>query len=165
MDILSKLGIDGRLLIAQIINFGILFFFLKKFLYRPILAMLEKRTQTIEKSLADAKAIEERLAAAQATHDKIIADARKEASRLLEAMNVQIEERRVVAVEKVKEEVHSVIKTAKENIEADRASMMQDAKKEFAGLVLLATEKVLVQAADRKVNAAFVEKALAKIEV
>ena len=48
-ELFSKLGIDWKLLIAQIINFLVLLFVLYKFAYRPILSMLEKRTKKIEK--------------------------------------------------------------------------------------------------------------------
>mgnify|MGYP001588456271 CR=1 FL=1 len=61
MELISKLGIDWKLLVAQIVNFFILLFVLYKFAYKPVLEMLEKRSKTIEKGIHDAKASEERL--------------------------------------------------------------------------------------------------------
>ena len=40
---MEKLGIEPQLLLAQLVNFGIIIFVLSKFLYKPILDMLEKR--------------------------------------------------------------------------------------------------------------------------
>ena len=51
MEILGKLGIDIKLLIAQIINFGLLLWLLKKFLYAPIVRRIEKD----ERELNEAK--------------------------------------------------------------------------------------------------------------
>ena len=55
MEFLGKLGIDIRLLIAQIINFGLLLWLLNKFLYRPIIERIEKD----EAELARAKKLQE----------------------------------------------------------------------------------------------------------
>jgi len=44
---MEKLGINPVLIITQIINFLIVFFLLTKLLYKPILAMLEKRKQQV----------------------------------------------------------------------------------------------------------------------
>ena len=55
-ELITKLGIDWKFLIAQIVNFLVLLFVLYKFAYGPILAMLEKRQKKIEKGLKDAEA-------------------------------------------------------------------------------------------------------------
>ena len=54
MDALRPLGIDPALLIAYLINFVILLFLLRLFLYRPILNMMEERRQKIQASLDEA---------------------------------------------------------------------------------------------------------------
>jgi len=51
MEFFSKIGIDFTLLIAQILNFGLLLLILKKFLYKPII----KRIETDEKELDEAQ--------------------------------------------------------------------------------------------------------------
>jgi F0F1-type ATP synthase membrane subunit b/b' len=53
---MSKLGIDWRMLIAQLISFSIVFFVLWKLAYKPIFNMLEIRRQKIAESLANAGA-------------------------------------------------------------------------------------------------------------
>ena len=61
MELLHKLGIDWRLLIAQLINFSVLLFVLYKFLYHPILNILEKRRKQIEENDIRTKSLEEKL--------------------------------------------------------------------------------------------------------
>ncbi len=61
MEILNQFGINPILLAAQVVNFLILLFILKKFLYGPILKVLETRKKTIEQSLKSAEEIERRL--------------------------------------------------------------------------------------------------------
>ncbi len=51
-ELLTNFGIDWRLLFAQVVNFAILFFLLKKFAYQPVLAMLRKRVTEIKEGIA-----------------------------------------------------------------------------------------------------------------
>ena len=48
MDIFGQLGINGAFLLAQIINFLILFYLLRRFLLKPVMNMLDARRQRIE---------------------------------------------------------------------------------------------------------------------
>src|ERR1035437_2709692 len=90
MEILKNFGFDPILLVAQIVNFLIILFLLKKFLYKPVLDMLKKRKDDIEKGVKDAeegrltleKALEEEkkiLRIAQEQSKKIIDDAGNQA--------------------------------------------------------------------------------------
>lgn len=57
MRILGRVGIDTKLLIAQMVNFGLLVWFLKRFLYAPII----QRIETDERRLREAKQAREKL--------------------------------------------------------------------------------------------------------
>ena len=81
MELITKLGIDWKLLIAQVINFFILLFVLHRFAYRPILKMLKKRTDTIDKSLSDVKQIEKNLAESNQKKDELLRTARQQAHK------------------------------------------------------------------------------------
>ena len=58
MELLSKLGIDWKLLLAQVVNFGILLGVLTVFVYRPLLDLLDARRERIAKAMEDAGRIE-----------------------------------------------------------------------------------------------------------
>lgn len=109
------IAINGSLLI-QVINFLILLVILYRFLYKPLLGMLDARSAAIKRQLAEAQAAREeaqrqlaefeaRFRAAQAeaqavrertlreaaeTRERLTAEARREAARLLEAAQAQI---------------------------------------------------------------------------
>ncbi len=53
---LDKLGINPINLIAQIVNFAILFFVLRKFLFKPILHLLDERAKKVAEGLKAAEA-------------------------------------------------------------------------------------------------------------
>ena len=84
MDLIDKLGIDLKLLIAQIVNFVILLVILTKLIYKPLLKLLDDRKKMIAKTVDDSKRIEDRLAAIEADRDKVLANASKEAMVIVE---------------------------------------------------------------------------------
>ena len=56
-EIFANLGIEGGLLLSQIINFLLLMLLLRMFLYRPVLNMLERRKERIAQSMKDAERV------------------------------------------------------------------------------------------------------------
>jgi F-type H+-transporting ATPase subunit b len=94
MELIKNFGIEPMMLGAQVVNFLIVLFILRKFLYKPILDTLKKRKDKIsegltiteearvrlEKLVGDEKNI---LKKAQDEGKKLINDAKKEASEML----------------------------------------------------------------------------------
>lgn len=143
MEAINSLGINGKLLIAQIVNFLILLFLLKRFLYGPIVKMLDSRSRTIKKSLDDAKRIEEELkkteeknaeylARAQTDAKKMVEEAKKSASEEAKRITVLAEKR----ASELKDKALAEISEEKENAKSE-------IRREAASLIALATEQVI----------------------
>ncbi len=162
MEILQTLGVDWKLFIAQLVNFAILLFLLYRFLYRPLLGVMEKRQQAIEKSLADARAIEERLVQTDIERAAIIEEAKKEAARLLETANELGQKKRDDMLEKTKSEVAGVIADAKRAIAQEKEQMLEDAKRHLSDLVVDAAKRALQEGMETSVPSAVLEKAVQK---
>lgn len=116
MEIIKNFGVNPTLLGAQIINFLIILFVLKKFLYKPILELLKKRQTMIKEGIKQADesriklekvVIEEKniLRNAQLQAKKVIEDARQESIDLTLQMN-----------ESAKKQTEKILKDAKEQI-------------------------------------------------
>lgn len=143
MELLSKLGIDWKLLIAQIINFGILILVLGKFVYRPLLNMLNERQHKIEKGLEEAKKGEALL-----KQIEVIEKERKEAtSREVAVMiNKAMEEAERVKQDIMKEaqaQAEDLLRRAKLQTEEMKANIVKEVKLEVSKLILFAMAKVL----------------------
>ena len=61
MDALANLGIDIKLLTAQVINFALLLLILRRFAYQPMLQLMDERSARIEQGLKDAEAAAKKL--------------------------------------------------------------------------------------------------------
>jgi len=94
MELIKNFGIDPMLLGAQVVNFLIVLFILRKFLYKPILDTLKKRRDKISEGLKvteEANARLEKITREEKTIlrnaenqvKKLVEDAKKEASEVL----------------------------------------------------------------------------------
>jgi len=83
MEALGNLGINLSYLVVQILNFFIVMLIMSFWAYKPILKVLDERSNKIAKSLEDARKSEESLAAAQSEADKIISEAQAERARIV----------------------------------------------------------------------------------
>ncbi len=160
MELLQKLGIDWRLLVAQLINFLILFFVLYKFLYKPVINFLENRREKIEKGLRDAEKIGEELEKTKELHDREIKKAKQEAMAIVEEAQRVAEASGQEIKTKTKAEVEKLITAAKNQIIQEKDKMMVEVKKEAAILVLAVAEKVVGKSFDGKMQQKLIEESL-----
>lgn len=160
MEILTSLGIDWRLLVAQLVNFAILFFALYKLLYKPVISFLEKRTHTIEKGLADAKAAEEKLQLTDQTYKHMVLKAKKEAEKILEDATAMSEQHRVETLKKTRDEVKRVVTQARTRIEQEKQQMFDDVKGDIVDMVVQASASLAHSTSEKKVSKDLAKKAV-----
>jgi len=157
MELLGNLGINGKLFIAQLINFAILFFVLKKFAFKPLLKVLDERKNKIEKGLKDAEKAGEKLEKISAKEKNVLDKANKKATKILLEAEEKAENNRAEAVKKTEEEIEELMKKAERKIQEKKEQMLQDLKKDVAGLVVQATEKVLDEKIDSSKDRELIE--------
>lgn len=143
MELIDKLGLDLKLLIAQVVNFLILFFILKWLLYRPILNVMDKRKKMIEKSVEDAKKIEEQVKEIAEEKTKVLSKASKEAMSILEKAKKEGEEERSQALEKAKKEISGLAERYRTELASEKAKMFDELKGEIADIILKSSEKIM----------------------
>lgn len=163
MELITKLGIDWKLLIAQVINFFILLFVLHRFAYRPILKMLKKRTDTIDKSMSDVKQIEKNLAESNQKKDELLRAARQQAQKILDEVTQKAETMRQEKLAATNHEVEEIVKRTKAELAQAKIELVKDVQNEISDIVVKAAEKVLKEKLTEKADRAIVEDALAQI--
>jgi len=94
MELLEKLGVDWKIIIAQIVNFFILLSILYFFLHKPILNILEKRRKKIKKSLQDADAISKKMENVKLETEKVISQAERKSLRIIKRTRIQMDKDR-----------------------------------------------------------------------
>lgn len=116
MEVAQQFGINPVLLAAQIINFLIVLYILKRLLYKPVLQMLRNREKTIREGLEQAE--EARLALEKATEKEreILRKAQNEAKKLLDETRTQRAEMMAETEKLTKQQAETILKEARSQI-------------------------------------------------
>ena len=140
---MEKLGINWGLLLAQLINVGLLLWLLTRFLYQPVLNMLNERTRRIQESLQDAERVKEQLARAKQDYDAELARARQEAAGILAQAQdrAKVQEQEIIA--QARQEAERIRSEARDQATQERDQLLRDLKNQMAELVTVTATRVL----------------------
>lgn len=162
-ELLDSLGIEWYLLVAQIINFAILLVILEKFVYRPVMRLLDERRAKIADTLARDKMSAEKLEAVELDREKILSKARAESQRIIESAKQSGEEAGKRLLASAKEEVSRLKKETEKRLAAERTRLVADVRKEIGTVVVEAIERSLGDVLDARTQGRMVEQALVAI--
>ncbi len=160
MEILEKLGIDWKLLLAQAVNFLILLWVLRRYAYKPILKALEARTKKIEQGLKDAETSQSKLQSVIEEEKKILVAAREEARNILVEAEASAKKRDTLMLEETKEKIDRMIVETDKHLGEKQAKLLREAKEELAETVMLATKKILGEKVDASLDGELIKKSL-----
>lgn len=147
-DLFSSIGIDWKLLVLQTIAFLLLLAILKKWVYPPIVKMLDKREEAVTEAAKAASVAEKRAAEAQAETKKLLKQARAEASAIVSTAKQEAEEISLSSDKKAKLRAERIVNDAQDEIKRDIATAKKQLRNEMVDLVAAATEKVTSKVVD-----------------
>lgn len=137
MEIVKEFGIEPTLLVAQVVNFLVILYILKRFLYKPVLAMLAKRKSEIAQGILDAENAHKLLEKTQEEEKKVLQKAQAQAKALLEDAKKQAQE---------------IAKEAEQDLKKRTALMLAETKSQIAqeaqeaeGRILKNVTKISIQ--------------------
>lgn len=158
--LLGTLGIDYRLFLAQLLNFGLVVFVIWKWVYIPLLRILDERTSKIEQGLKDAEESAALKTSSSEEKDVIIAEARANARQIMEEAEANTQKVADEKVQKVKGDVERIVTQGKERLQSEREKLVRDVKAEIADLLVLTTEKIAGEKLDTTKDATLIARAL-----
>jgi len=159
----SSLGISLPLLLAFVINFIILLALLGKFLYRPVLKMLDERTQKVKESMEWAETIKRDYEQAKVEVQRQIDRGRQEAQAIIAQALQKGESLKEEAKREASVQARAIVEKARVELGSERDKMVEDLRKEFVSLLILASEKVIRQTLDKEKQSRLIEETLAQI--
>jgi F-type H+-transporting ATPase subunit b len=141
-DTAETFGWNPWLFLSQVISFVIVALLLRRFAYKPILAVLEDRRRRIEEGLLNAEKIKKELAAAEQRYAEILAKANATAQKMIDEAresSAHLAERKeqeaMVAAEQI-------MAKAREAATLEHERTMAELKRELGRLVVETTAKV-----------------------
>jgi F-type H+-transporting ATPase subunit b len=157
---MESIGIDWHILLAQLINFGILFGILFVLLYKPVRRMLDERSARIRESMEQAEQVKEQLARTDEQVRTQMEAARREGQGIL-AQAAQMGERlKEEARGEAKREAETIVNRARAEIERERDEAIEDLRNQFVDLAIAAAEKVVSETLDKEKHRRLIEEVL-----
>jgi len=134
--------------IANLVNFAILLYLMKRFLFKPALAYLDRRREQIASRMEAARQSEERAEQLATQREQELSVAREQAHRTLEDARARAEETVNEAKGTARQEGERIITEAQRQIEQEREQMKEDLRRSYAEIAVLGASRVL----NREVN-------------
>ncbi|MDR2398881.1 MAG: F0F1 ATP synthase subunit B [Endomicrobium sp.] len=123
MGMIQNFGLETKLFLFQLINFLIIVFILKKFLFNPLKKMLDERKRKIEQSLQDAQNAKLALENAGQEKKKILADAKVGADKLMASVKAIADKAKEKALAEAKSRSQQIIEEANNKASAEFENM------------------------------------------
>ncbi|GAC1375863.1 MAG: F0F1 ATP synthase subunit B [Hymenobacter sp.] len=140
MDLITpQLG----LLFWQTVLFLLLLFILTKFAWKPIMASLREREDSIESALRMADQAKIEMQQLKAGNEKLLADARQERDRMMQEAQVMVNQFRETEKTKAVEEANRITQQAREAIQQEKNAALAEVKNTAAQLSVDIAERIL----------------------
>lgn len=143
MEKFAQFGVEPILLVAQIINFLVLLYLLKRFLYKPILEVLRKREEKIRDGLAAGEKGEALLVKAREEEKALLAKAGTEAKALLEQSKDRAAKIEEEVMERARKEVDDMILAARAQIEKEQQVAEAALEQKTLSVAISVLERIL----------------------
>ncbi|ATX78895.1 F-type H+-transporting ATPase subunit b [Mariprofundus aestuarium] len=143
--------------IGQIVIFLTLVILMRKYLYGPMIDLMEARSQKIADGLAAADAGNEAKALAEAEIADQLKEARNKAVEIIASAEKRSAEINEEAVVKARDEAQLIVDAARDEVNAELSRARQTLRAEVAGIAMLAAERVVESELDASRHAKLVE--------
>lgn len=157
---IASLGLNGKLLLAQVVNFTIVIFVVAKWVYRPLVRILDERAAKIGQGLKDAETARKSVEKAEVARLASLKEARAEAEGLVKELRFSAQKEAHEIIAAAHKEAEHLHQKALQDAELERKRIMSVARRELSGWVALATSKVTADAIDQDTHRAIIKDAI-----
>jgi F-type H+-transporting ATPase subunit b len=159
-ELIRQFGVDWKLLLAQVVNFLVLLYLLKRFAYGPVIAMLHERRRKIEEGLKASEDAKKRLAAAEQTRTAIILKAEEEAVGLVSQAEETAKDQAKTIVNAAEAKSEQVLISGQKKLEEERLKLEDEVRSNAHDLVKTALASTLQKMNPTERDEALIEQAL-----
>jgi F-type H+-transporting ATPase subunit b len=157
---LGAFQVNLKDLVIQLITFVLVLLVLRKWVVPKLVETMDKRRETLEQSLTNAKATEEALAKAEVRAEEILSKARAQADEALAEAKDAGSGIIAKAESAAGARAELIIKEAESRLEEEREKLRTELRAELADLVADATEKIIHEKLDEKRDMSLIERAI-----
>lgn len=148
-SIISTFHVDWKIIIAQMVNFGIVFAVLYFYALKPLSKLMKERSEKIATGVNDAKKSNELLQKATEEYKENTIKLRRVAVDAQKELEKDLEQLRIKNLDRIKADNDEWTKKRIEQLEIDKKALVESAKNELVTLAMQATEKILSTKLDK----------------
>ena len=156
MEVQKFISIAPWTMIFQLINLLILMVAFKKFLFKPVMAILEKRRAEIDGHYEEAEKAENDAKTMKADYEEKMAGAREEADRVIRTATESANAMSQSIVSDAREQAGQIKRRAESEIEMERRKAFDEVKGELSGIALDIAQQVIEREVKEKDHEAFI---------
>ena len=130
-------------LVFTIINLLVLYLLMKKFLFGPIIKVMDVRKAMIDQQFAGAKEQEDQAKALKEQYEGALKSAREESFQIMELARKEAKAQADKTVEDTQAKVSAMLAKAQEDINTERENAMRQMKDDVASLAMEAAGKII----------------------
>jgi len=164
MAILKQLGIDPAVLTLQIIAFFILFWLLRRFLFRPVLAIMAEREKEIAAGLEAGERAKAELARIDQEKAQALAEAREQGREQVRQAVREGEQARERIVAEAREEAQTLRQRAQQAIALERDEAELALRHQVVDLALMAADKAVLRRLDAQAQKHVIDDFISSLE-
>ncbi|MBR3835286.1 MAG: F0F1 ATP synthase subunit B [Clostridia bacterium] len=149
MQTLDVISVNIWQIVASLANLVLLFLAVKKFLYKPVMKMLDARRDSIRKDYDDAAQAKEKAVSDQRIYEEKLRVAKEESDRIIKnAVGIASDREKEILAE-AKQKADGIVRQAENDAILERKKAEDGIRKEIVEVSSLLTEKML----EREVSA------------
>ena len=135
--------IDWFTVVAQIINFLVLVWLLKRFLYKPILSAIDNREKLIASQLKEAQLAKEKAQAEQSDYQQKLNVFEDQKKQLLDKAHADVKEEQQKLLENARQEAQNLQQKLYEQLREEQASIHEELFRDIRSEIFQLSGKVL----------------------
>lgn len=156
MEVQQFISIAPWTIIFQILNLLLLMVLFKKYLFKPVTEILEKRQAEIEGHYQEAQQAETDAKAMKADYESKMAGARQEADRVIKTATESANAMSASIVEDARTQADQIKRHAQTEIDLERRRAFDEVKGELSGIALDIASQVIEREVNEKDHEAFI---------
>ena len=157
MEVQQFISIAPWTVIFQILNLLLLMVLFKKYLFKPVTEILEKRQAEIEGHYQEAQQAETDAKAMKADYESKMAGARQEADRVIKTATESANAMSASIVEDARTQADQLKRRAQTEIDLERRRAFDEVKGELSGIALDIASQVIEREVNEKDHEAFID--------
>ena len=137
------LSIDPWNILWTVVNLLVLYAIFKKFLYQPVMNVINARDEMVKSQFADAKKEQEDAKASKAEYQDKLESAKTEADQIILEARDRAQKEHERTLEKTRVEADAMLEKAKSDIANEQEKATKAAEADIAKLALIAARKIV----------------------